>query len=556
MDAKEPVFLVVRHPGGAISRLALDGSPVSIGRDRDATVSLPSHGVSRRHAELLLDPYGRWLIRDLHSKHGIRVDGFKVSESVLLPTQQVRIDEYILEIEKQGSAMAAWDAGSSVEMIDDASEIATLSKGIDPPKISAAHLAHIRRLGDTLSRFEDTSARFSAVCDLWSRPEFNERFAAVVRVTPGDMSQSVQVMHCVSLDSDVTERRYISRRLVRFVADTRAAALGSNKTDEAADVLISVFSEVRHQAAAACPLRTEGAFLDLLYVDLSPELATTEWLMLASLVAAEFQRAEVVWASRKQAEESAAILRELEHAARVQKRLLPKVLNIEGLDISLGFEPCRWVGGDYLDVVPLADGRVFLVIADVCGHGIPAALMASSVHTAIHAGLRAGLDVAELPRVLNDHLCATLPPGHFVTMVCVLLDPRAGLMQSASFGHPPALILSADSSVRRLKSGEHAPLGIDAFDIAWEKSRLDSGDVLVLYTDGITEMMDQEGKMLDESGFCAILHSARSSRPACNVSELSAAFFDAINKFGGDRLALDDRTYLLVSRVLARVKQT
>lgn len=552
MDVHEPVFLVVRHPDGAMSRLALDGSPVLIGRDRDAGVSLPSQGVSRRHAELLLDPYGRWLIRDLQSKHGIRVDGTKVSESILVPSQQVRIGGYTLEIERQGGATATGDAGSPVELIDDASEIATLSPGVAPTRIAAAHLAHIRRLGDTLSRLEDTAARYSAVCELWNEPEFRASSAAVVRVTPGDLNQPVQVMYRASLDKAGAERRYISRRLVRFVADTRASALGSNKTQEGADVLISVSSEVRHLAAAACPLRTDGGFLDLLYVDLPPEFATTEWLMLASLVAAEFQRAEVVWASRKQAEESAAILTELEHAARVQKRLLPKALNVEKLDIALGFEPCRWIGGDYVDVVPMADGRVLLVIADVCGHGIPAALVASSVHTAIHAGLRAGLDVARLPHMLNDQLCATLAPGHFVTMVCVRLDPRTGLMESARFGHPPALILTADSSVRQLKSGEHTPLGIDQFDIAWENGRLDSGDTLVLYTDGITEMMNREEMMLGESGLSAILRGVRSSRPNCRVNDFSAALSRALNEFVGDRLALDDRTYLVVSRVGSR----
>lgn len=550
MKGPDSRVLLVRHPDGKTNRVELHSGQALIGRDSTSTVCLPSPGVSRRHAELFLDPYGRWLIRDLNSKHGIRVDGIKVAEKPILPNQEIRIGKYILSLEANDASVGDSESVVAAELIDDnASEIATLSDQVEQPRIAAAHLAQIRELGGKLLHIEEPKSRLSALCDLWGRAEFRGRAAAVVRVPLRHSDQPVQLMHQGFSGTRAAEGPYISRRLIGFVATTRTSALGSNKLGEVADVLISVSSEVRQVTAVACPLRSDEESLDVLYVDLPPEFATQEWLMLASLVAAEFQRAEATWAGRKQAAESAAILRELEHAARVQKRLLPTALNIKGLDIALGFEPCRWVGGDYLDVVPVGDGRVLLVIGDVCGHGLPAALIASSVHTVIHAGLRAELDIARLPRILNDHLGDTLQPGHFVTMICVLLDPATGSLTSASFGHPPALILGADSSVQRLKTAEHVPLGIDLLTVDWEKGRLDSGQTLVLYTDGITELTNDEEKMLGESGFGTLLKAANGTDPKPSVGELSAALLRSMNEYSGDRLAADDRTYLLVRRL-------
>jgi serine phosphatase RsbU (regulator of sigma subunit) len=270
--------------------------------------------------------------------------------------------------------------------------------------------------------------------------------------------------------------------------------------------------------------------------------------MLAGMAAEEYQRAEAAWVARAQALAHAGIDRELEHAAAVQRRLLPADLHLPGLDLALGFEPCRWVGGDYVDAVPTRDARVLLVIADVCGKGLPAALVASSLHTAIHAGLRAGIDPAQLPQILNEHLREVLSPGRFVTLSAVLLDPQNGTTRCANFGHPPPVLLNQNGKLRALSCGDHLPLGLDALQVQWEPDRLDAGQLLAMYTDGLPELANAEGKMLGYATLRDMLRTVYMDHPGQPAQKLATNLSQALAAYRGASLDADDRTFLLLQR--------
>jgi serine phosphatase RsbU (regulator of sigma subunit) len=321
----------------------------------------------------------------------------------------------------------------------------------------------------------------------------------------------------------------------------------AGNTGHAGDIELSMSSNILPASAVAVPLRHDSNRFDVLYVTLPPEYGNGEWLALTALAAKQYQQAEDAWAARKQAEAHAAFELELHRAQQIQMRLVPQAAAVEGLDLAIGFVPCRWVGGDYVDVVPMKDGRILLAVADVCGKGLPAALISSSLHTMVHTALDAGMGLAKLMASLNRYLCRTLSSESFVTMVAVAVDPRTGEFECVNAGHPPALLLTPGREPVELQSAANMPLSCDTEDPQGESGRIESGQLLCLYTDGLTELCDPTGAMLGINGLSAHLKTIFSPSP--RAPEVADALTRELDTIQGQRIPDDDRTFLLAKRV-------
>jgi serine phosphatase RsbU (regulator of sigma subunit) len=243
---------------------------------------------------------------------------------------------------------------------------------------------------------------------------------------------------------------------------------------------------------------------------------------------------------------------DLERATELQQSLIPKDVKINGLDWAVGFKPCRWVGGDYVDVVRAPGGRVLLIIADVSGKGLQAALVSSSLHTMVHTALKAGLDLAQIFHSLNDYLCETLIDSSFVTMAAVLLDPESGKLDCVNAGHLPVLVMSTDGGNKReLQSAVHLPLGVVAdMPVEVQSDTLEKGEMLAMYTDGITELYDgtQRNKLLGIDRFSRFLASICESKAEKPVSHAGRQLTDLLDKLQTPLRFADDRTFLLARR--------
>ena len=179
---------------------------------------------------------------------------------------------------------------------------------------------------------------------------------------------------------------------------------------------------------------------------------------------------------------------QLEIAHTVQARLLPEAPpSAEGFDIAGISIPTYEIGGDYFDYVSLPDGRLALLIGDVSGKGIPAALIMATFRALVRTLLPLSGSVADAMSAVHDQLKATTGPSSFVTAVCAVLDPVRGTLDYTNCGHNPPLLLRADGRVEELGSGGPA-LGFQ-LPSAWDSARtvLGPGDTLLLYTDGVVE---------------------------------------------------------------------
>ncbi len=237
--------------------------------------------------------------------------------------------------------------------------------------------------------------------------------------------------------------------------------------------------------------------------------------------------------------------RELELAADIQRRLLPTVFpRLEGFELTGWSRPARHVGGDYYDLLRLRDDRVALVLADVSGKGLPAALMVSTVHSA----LRLLIDQAEvgpdLVGRLNHHISESSAPNKFITLLLAELDPCRADVRYVNAGHNPALHVGSGGKVEELESGG-LPLGLfDSGAYRGGSLHLDEGDLVCIYSDGITESTSPKDEEFGVERLVDLLRS-HCDKP---LSEIVSAVDAAVTGFEAGLNQGDDQTLVLIRR--------
>jgi len=230
----------------------------------------------------------------------------------------------------------------------------------------------------------------------------------------------------------------------------------------------------------------------------------------------------------RQALEKERLEREMVLAAEIQRQILPKAM--------------PEVAGDYYDVLPASKDRLILTVGDVSGKGMPAALMVSILHSA----LRLMLDGTELgPGLvehLNRHVLDSSAPNKFITLLVAEVDPPSQRLRYVNAGHNPGIVLGEDGMVRQLPSGG-LPVGLLP-GASYQAGALDlgAGDLLCLYSDGITECADSEE---EEFGFDRLVEVLRRHREA-PLEEIVRAIDRATTAFAQGRPQGDDQTVVLL----------
>ena len=247
----------------------------------------------------------------------------------------------------------------------------------------------------------------------------------------------------------------------------------------------------------------------------------------------------------RQALEKQRMDRELELAAEIQRQILPEGSpEVPGFELLGWNRPARTVGGDYYDLRRLDDGRIALTVADVTGKGIGAALLVSTLHSALHLlHDRVGLG-AELLDRLNRHVLESSAQNKFITLLLTELDVPTGRLAYLNAGHNPGLLLRAGGGVEELEpcglpigllpGATYVPRSID----------LAAGDLLCLYTDGITEAASPA----DEEFGVDRLVECLLERPDAPLAEIVARLERRTREFAAGQPQVDDQTVVLLRR--------
>lgn len=243
-----------------------------------------------------------------------------------------------------------------------------------------------------------------------------------------------------------------------------------------------------------------------------------------------------------------AIQHDLQIARSIQQSLLPQgPPQIEGFDIAGWNRPADDTGGDYFDWKILPDGKIVISLADVTGHGIGPALLATACHAYARSNFRIGQELPAAVEHLNQELGADLTSGRFVTFVAAICSPHCPEMEMLSAGHGPLFIYSRPDD-RFTELDAHAlPLGIlPSFSSSPStRLKLHTGDLVLLATDGFFEWENSQG---EQFGIQRMEEVVRASRDVAS-SEIIARLYEAVTTFSNGTKQQDDLTAVIIKRL-------
>jgi serine phosphatase RsbU (regulator of sigma subunit)/transposase len=248
--------------------------------------------------------------------------------------------------------------------------------------------------------------------------------------------------------------------------------------------------------------------------------------------------------------EQERLQQEMQVAQEIQQMLLPrKVPELEGFELGYLYQAAKEVGGDYYDFLTVDDRTVGVVVADVSGKGVPGSLVMTMIRTALRMEARGNRSASDVMAKMNSFVTEDMKKGMFVTMFYVVLDSVNRVVTYASAGHNPMILYRGESNATYFLKPKGIPVGINVPDeelfrktISVEKLTLRQDDMLVIYTDGITEAMNPEREQFGEARLLMAIkkHGHRTAQ------EFSDALNQEIHEFTGGAPQNDDITLVAI----------
>ena len=479
-----PRELLIHTPDGKTRTLPLDRDRFTVGRSSASELCYPEDaGLSRQH--LALEKVGEtWTVRDLNSKNGTFVNGNRITEPFSLGADD-RVTAGHLTIsfaEKLSPSM------NTVVFVEGASTttpsttvVASLQGVLNQEKEieGGAQMRALIRVGRELSGNLPLADLFNLIMNL-SIDAVGAARGVLMTLEGEELVVRAARGEGFRISSAVRDR-VIKEKASLLVRDARL--------DEAfAGRMSIVQQQIRSMLAA--PLQTDDRVIGLIYLD-SPHLVhefTKDDLNLLTVMAnvAAIRIEHTRLAEVEQAERMFA--KELEQAAEIQSKLLPVCApSVPGVDLAGYNAPCRTVGGDYYDFLTYSDGRVAVLVGDVAGKGMPAALLMSSLQARVQVLFDEPGDLAPLVSRLNRIINSNCPANRFISFFIGVLDPKTGELTYVNAGHNPPLVARHDGTVDKLDC-TGLILGIlPAARYEHRSVTLELGDAVVLFSDGVTE---------------------------------------------------------------------
>ncbi|NTV52929.1 MAG: SpoIIE family protein phosphatase [Candidatus Firestonebacteria bacterium] len=237
--------------------------------------------------------------------------------------------------------------------------------------------------------------------------------------------------------------------------------------------------------------------------------------------------------------EQERIQQEMQVAQEIQHALLPReVPQVEGYDVASLYRSAKEVGGDYFDFVIVGENVLGIAVADVSGKGVPGSLVMTMIRTALRLEARGNRSATDVMAKVNDFVTPDMKKGMFVTMFYIILDSRQRIINFASAGHNPMILYREETDQVYYLKPRGFPLGIDLPDpalfgksLTQENVRLKQGDLLLVYTDGITEAMNPRREQFGETRLIEIIRTYRHLSSQEFMDKLSEALADFTEEY-------------------------
>ncbi|MFN0120204.1 MAG: SpoIIE family protein phosphatase [Blastocatellia bacterium] len=572
-----PRLIVKTSSAGGDSVVELVRQRITLGRSTRNDLCLEDPFSSRLHAEVRQREDGFW-VTDLGSANGTFFNGQRLTSPVRLREgDQIRIGETEIEFTEKADT-APTRARTSI----------LYAESLHQPSPEATIAATSRNSASQLMSVFDTSAR-TQIRPAMGHPVPGQRdsLAIISRL-------SLTLLSPVSLDETLTQvldsifeflpadRGYVmlleqpdgnkttKPQLVCKALKTRTAADAASEIKISRSITEQVISkgdsiltsdalqDPRFQerksimlggirSVMAVPLAVESRVSGMIYVD-SPygtsrftEQDLQLLTLLAGVAAIRIENVRLMDDHR----ERERLEKELSVASEIQLRLLPESPpDIPGYQLVGVSFPCYEVGGDYYDYFRKRDGRYLIALGDVSGKGTGAALLMSSLHASVRAQATTRLSGCEVVGEINQYIYDNTPQNRYVTFFYSELDARTHQLSYINAGHNAPLLVRAGGEVTRLDVGGF-PVGIVPqceYREGW--AQMEPGDVLVIYSDGVTESVNEEEEEFTEA---RLIEVARQNhhRTAAGIRD---RVDEAITRFVGKARSVDDLTLVILKR--------
>ena len=557
----------MKYPDRTPDRFPLGRLRITLGRSARNDLCIPDPFASRVHAEVRREGE-EYYLQDLGSANGTLYNGGTVEGTVPLTAGgRIQIGETEIVFDdgtyhsSMGATMITDNSSTSLPeaTIALASGDRTTSGLLEA--IEGARTKPEQTVAAQVAREGDLLALISKVgITLLSSSTLEQTLEQIVSL----VFEAVPADRCLLMmrDEDNEELKVAVARLRDRVGEVGEIRVSRNVMDEVVIKGKSVLtSDAQHdprfasgtvvlqgvRSVLAVPLGVSEKVFGIIYADspIAEGRFTEDHLKvlttLASVAAIRVENARLVEARFQQER----LERELQLAMEIQQRFQPTAPpSVPGYELQGISFPCYEIGGDYYDFIQREDGRLVIALGDVSGKGTAAALLMSSLHAAIHAQTGSHDTLVKTISAVNRYLADNIPSNRFVTLFYAELDPESGALSFLNAGHNPPLIVHAAGTVEQLASGG-LPLGIKA-DAEYREGRthLQMGDVLVIYSDGVTEAASPSGEEFGPTR----LYEVVSRNVDASAAGIRDRIESALTKFSQGTQAADDITLVIVKR--------
>jgi sigma-B regulation protein RsbU (phosphoserine phosphatase) len=557
-------FLELVKGSAAGSRFELDGDRAIIGRSADCEVPIDVPAVSRRHAAILHER-GRYFVEDLQSRNGTFLNDKRLTDRSPLDEgdQLIICDQEFRFHTGLGTGildpMRNLEESSIAELVDDSKDTArasvmatfdvsggSASWGIlsAKPEVKLAALIEITNsLSQTLSVEDILPRLLDSLFKIFTQAD---RGFVVMRPKPDGPLVPVAAKTRRAGDE---ERMRISRTIVEEAMKSRKAILSADAASDERFGMAQSIADFSIRSMMCAPMMgNDGQPIGVIQIDTLNQRARFTDSDLEVLASVASQAAVSIDNAKmhEQVIAQRAMQRDLELARRMQRALMPsKPPNVPGYYFFDYYQAAREVGGDYYDYVPLPGGRYAVIVGDVAGKGVPAALLMARLSADVRFSLASEENPAKAVEQINEGFANRDWQDKFVTMLVAVLNPQTGDLLMVNAGHMAPLLRRHDGKVSEI--GEDAaglPLGVAAgMDYQSYAHRLEPGDVVTIFTDGFSEAMNAQGELYGLERLTNQLSS-----PVLNVRDFGQHILDDVHQFVNGHDQSDDMCLVCFGR--------
>lgn len=539
----------------------LDRDCSVLGRHPECDIVLDVGAVSRQHAQIL-HVGNEYFVEDLDSRNGTFVNGELTHGRHRLENKdRLKVcdllftfhDGSVAELSKEPTLQASSgdllvdDGGEGSSTIMAKMSVSSTETGLGmevKPEVKMRALYDIMQavrgaldLDEVMGKILDALFRIFMQAD---------RGFVILRESPENPIVIKAVKHRRETDEEKTR---ISRTIINQVMESREAILSADAASDSRFDMSQSIADFRIRSMMCAPLIDhDGSALGVIQVDTMDQRSRFREDDLVVLATVALQAAIVVENAQIHEEtlRQQAVDKELQLARRVQRGFLPEAPpNVEGYDFFDFYEPAKHVGGDYYDYIPLPGNRLAIILADVSGKGVPAALLMAKLSSEMRYSLLIEPTPAEAINVVNRSFDRSDWEDRFVTLAAAVLDLDNNEVTLVIAGHMPPLLRHASGAVEPVGDDiTGVPLGVSE-DFEYEQMTLSlaPGESLTLFTDGISEAMNSDRELYGLSRLQSQVESTDG-----DVIELGKSVLSDVKRFVGDQAQSDDMCLTMFGR--------